>query len=431
MKRRKLYKIKLASLILTLGSLVSIFNSCTPSANDGPTPPPQDTPPPYKAFWVEPSNNTLIGIGQSINLFAAFKPYESDLHQSYLSATEVSWTSANPGVASIDSNGVATGLAEGVTNITATYSGYSDVLVLQVSGQFTKRTISVLGQGNRIFWLYQPMFGGDPGPHPLLLSLHGGGGAATLQAGMTLLNQTAAQNKFYVAYLEGTGLLKTFNGGACCGSAQTNNIDDVQYVRAVLDYLEANYSIETSKVFSTGFSNGAIMSHRLACDLSDRVFGIAAVGGGSGEFDKSGNQYFSCNPSKPVPVLHIHAKNDRNYPFDGGPGNGLSSTDFYPVLSSTADWRIRNNVSDQGVSTKVSASTTCTKYSTPLNPSKASAPVTLCVSDPQDVYDADQEVVYGGGHSWPGGVRSQSAKSDIPLQDFKANTYLWDFLTKP
>jgi hypothetical protein len=36
--------------------------------------------------------------------------------------------------------------------------------------------------------------------------------------------------------------------------------------------------------------------------------------------------------------------------------------------------------------------------------------------------------VFGGGHSWPGGVRSPSANSDVPIADFDASTYIWSQL---
>jgi polyhydroxybutyrate depolymerase len=170
-----------------------------------------------------------------------------------------------------------------------------------------------------------------------------------------------------------------------------------------------------------------MMSHRLACEMSDRFAAIAGVGGASGQYDRLLNSYYSCNPTRRIPVLHIHATNDRNYPYFGGHGNGVSGTDYYPVDSTIADWIVRNNVTNQPVIENVTATTICYRYSTVVDTTKTSAPVTLCKVDPVDVYDAAKEIVFGGGHSWPGGVRSPSPKSDVPLLDFDANTYLWKF----
>ena len=42
-------------------------------------------------------------------------------------------------------------------------------------------------------------------------------------------------------------------------------------VNAVLDDIAANVSIDASRVYSTGISNGGFFSQRLACELSDRI----------------------------------------------------------------------------------------------------------------------------------------------------------------
>jgi polyhydroxybutyrate depolymerase len=322
---------------------------------------------------------------------------------------------------------VVLGLNEGTTLIAAQYQTYSSQLTVQVGGTLQQRNVSVPGQGVRQYSIYVPPFGTSIGAHPLILSLHGGGGSAMMQAATSRLGKLAFEQKFYVAFLEGTGLIQTFNGGACCGTAQTQGIDDVLYVRSVLDDIQANYSVDAARIHATGFSNGGIMSHRLACELADRISGIAAVSGGSGQFDRTLHQYYPCNPARPIPVLHIHATNDRNYPFAGGVGGGISATDFYPIDATIADWRTRNNVTAQATIEAVTPTTTCYRYSVAANASRPSAPVTLCKVDPPDVYDAVNKIVFGGGHSWPGGVRSPAANSDVPIADFDANAYVWNF----
>ena len=119
-----------------------------------------------------------------------------------------------------------------------------------------------------------------------------------IQASTSQLNKFAQAQQFYVVYLEGTGVIQTFNAGSCCGSAQTQNVDDVLYVQTVLDDVQANFSINAAQVFATGFSNGGLLSHRLACAVSNRLAGIAAISGGSGQFDGSHTQYYACTPTR-------------------------------------------------------------------------------------------------------------------------------------
>ena len=418
---------KTSRFILTILALLAMAACGGGGGGDGggtPAPSPNVT----TRFWLEPTTTTTIGVGQTFDTFPAIKS-SADAFPSYVGATLVTWSSSQPGVASIDGNGMVIGLSAGTTVITAQYQTYSSQLTVQVSGAFLQRNIAVSGQGIRHYSIYVPPFG-DTSPHPAILSLHGGGGSAMIQASTSLLNKFAQTEKIYVIYLEGTGAIQTFNAGSCCGSAQTQDVDDVLYVRTVLDDIETNYNVNPAKIFATGFSNGSMMSHRLACAVADRIAAIAAVSGGSGQFDKALNQYYACNSTRPIPVLHIHAANDRNYPFAGGVGDGISSTNFYPIDATISDWIGRNNVTAQATVENVTSTTTCYHYSAVANTSKPSAPVILCKLNPVDVYDSVNSIVFGGGHSWPGGVRSPAAKSDVPVTDFNANAYMWNFFNQ-
>jgi polyhydroxybutyrate depolymerase len=375
---------------------------------------------------LEPADATTIGVGQRINMFLVQHGGGAQFPE-YIDPNLVTWSSSNLARAAIDANGVVAGVGEGMAVISAQYLSSTVQLSVEVSGTFTALTLPVTQQGTRRYSIYMPpTIGADP--RPLMLSMHGGGGTAQLQAAMSQLVKLAQAQQIVVAFLEGTGFIQTFNAGACCGTAQTQDIDDVAYARAVIDDVEGRTTIDSSRIFATGFSNGGMMSHRLACGLADRLAGITAVGGASGELDRIGTPYYACNPTRPIPVLHIHATNDRNYPYAGGTGNGISSTDYYSVDATISDWISRNNLGSQATVVQLSPTTSCTTYTTPADSSHASAPVGLCRVDPPDLYDPTSEVVFGGGHSWPGGVRSPGQKSDVPVTDFDASNYFWNFL---
>lgn len=376
---------------------------------------------------LEPTAATTIGTGQRINLFFAQRVGGAPF-PSYVDATQVGWTSSNPSFATVDASGIVTGIAEGSTTITARYQSFTLQLSVQVRGAWIARTLTVPGQGTRRYAIYVPNGIGALGPRPALIAMHGGTGTAMGQAASSQLAKTASTGQFYAIFLEGSGALQTFNAGACCGSAQSQNVDDVAFTRAVITDIRANYGVDPAKIYATGFSNGAMMAHRLACDLADQIAGIGAVSGASGEFDRAGTRYFTCRPSRPIPVLHIHAANDRNYPYSGGVGDGISTTNFYGVDPTINDWLSRNNVTSQFVEEVIGASTTCRRYTTRANLSLPTAPVTLCRINPPDVYDSVNRVVFGGGHSWPGGVRSPNANSDVPVSDFDASAYIWSQL---
>lgn len=130
------------------------------------------------------------------------------------------------------------------------------------------RTLPVAGQGLRRYAIYVPS-GLGAGPRPALLAMHGGAGTAMGMAASSQLTKFAQERQIYAVFVEGGGALQTFNGGACCGTAQSPNIDDVAFARAVIADVRANYSIDPARTFATGFSNGGNMAHRLACALAD------------------------------------------------------------------------------------------------------------------------------------------------------------------
>jgi len=116
-------------------------------------------------------------VGQVINVFPALKNTAADPYPSYVDPTLVTWTPSNQAIASINSNGVVLGVSEGTATIAAQYQGHSSQLTVQVSGAFISRNIAVSGQGTRHYSIYVPPFGSDAGPHPAIISLHGGGGS--------------------------------------------------------------------------------------------------------------------------------------------------------------------------------------------------------------------------------------------------------------
>jgi polyhydroxybutyrate depolymerase len=105
----------------------------------------------------------------------------------------------------------------------------------------------------------------------------------------------------------------------------SNKVDDVEFTRRLLDDIARDVRIDPKRVYATGMSNGAIMSYRLASELSDRIAAIAPVSGPMGTP--------TCKPSRPVPVIHFHGTDDENAPFKGGKGKGHPEPIFIPSIT--------------------------------------------------------------------------------------------------
>jgi polyhydroxybutyrate depolymerase len=74
----------------------------------------------------------------------------------------------------------------------------------------------------------------------VVLAFHGGGSNAQQMVRFCGLNEKADEAGFIVVYPSGTGRLEralTWNAGNCCAYAVFNQVDDVGFVRALVDDL--------------------------------------------------------------------------------------------------------------------------------------------------------------------------------------------------
>jgi polyhydroxybutyrate depolymerase len=219
---------------------------------------------------------------------------------------------------------------------------------------------------------------------PLVINAHGLTSNATQQQATSRANAKSDAAGFVVIHPEGTG--NSWNAGTCCGSAQSSNVDDAGFMRALIDEAAARLCLDPARVFMMGLSNGGHISYRGACELADKVAAIASIAGVL--------TMTTCNPSRPVPVLHVHGTADAIVTYD----RGDTSVDV---------WRAKNQ---------------CTTMQTSFSNGDAS-----CVTHGGCTAGADVTfcTISGGGHQWPGGVELPflGYKSD----DLDATSAAWDF----
>lgn len=193
------------------------------------------------------------------------------------------------------------------------------------------RTLLVDGL-ERSFLLHVPPGLNAGSPAPLVLVFHGHRMNGDYMLAMTGFNSLADARQFIVAYPNGTGLTEalSFNAGLCCGSAVKNNIDEAAFVRGILSDLEGIYAIDPARVYVTGFSNGAMLAYRLACELSDTIAAIAPVAGNLG--------YGLCRPRGKVSILHIQGLSDDSLPYADDDLEPDINPDIRSVQGSVALW---------------------------------------------------------------------------------------------
>lgn len=243
---------------------------------------------------------------------------------------------------------------------------------------------------------------------PLVLLFHGGGGSAEQARRQYGMRELARREGFIVVHPDGSGRrenrLLTWNTGTCCGYARAQGIDEVAFVRALLDSLQATLRIDPARVYAAGMSNGGIMAYLAACALGGR---IAAAGVVAGELTVP-----DCRPPRPVSVVHVHGTADDHLPFGGGPGAAsLDPHDTRPVSYAMDTWRRIDRCSAPPSVTRDGA-VVHTRYAGCANGTAV------------ELY-----AIQGGGHAWPGAdpPRLGRRRRDTPSDALDATRVLWDF----
>src|SRR2546427_12133606 len=150
-------------------------------------------------------------------------------------------------------------------------------------------------------------------PTPIVIAFHGYPMTAAQMSRITHLSAVADRHGFAVVFPRGYGQSWAVPGGNT--PAEQAGIDDVAFVRTLLDVVARTYGLDTSRVVATGISNGGILTELLGCSLSDRLVGIAPVAGLMRR-----NTAASCAPARRISVFEIHGVDDPIAGYAGVPG---------------------------------------------------------------------------------------------------------------
>jgi polyhydroxybutyrate depolymerase len=217
---------------------------------------------------------------------------------------------------------------------------------------------------------------------PLVIALHGGLSTAAAFEDLTGFDSVADAKGAIVAYPE--GWLTSWNAGDCCAAAKWSNTDDVGFLTKLIDKLTGTGLVDPDRVYATGFSNGAGMAYRLACESAGRLAAIGVV---------EGALVTDCRPDRKVSVIIFHGTADPAVPYNGGGTRNAPTDDrpFPPVSFAVDFWRKAN-----GLATPTAARATW------LNDRADST--TGCASTGRGGQGAEVVLctVKGGGHAWSG-----------------------------
>src|SRR5689334_4648948 len=126
-----------ASPAMSAVATLALLAGCGGSSGDPPTGQPPVTP---VASVTIGAPAMSVTVGGTLQLAATLRDQSGNV----LSGRTVAWTTSNPGVASVSSTGLVTGVATGSTTIRATSEGKSTAATITVTAR-TSRDFAIVG----------------------------------------------------------------------------------------------------------------------------------------------------------------------------------------------------------------------------------------------------------------------------------------------
>ncbi|MFD2874213.1 alpha/beta hydrolase family esterase [Mucilaginibacter ximonensis] len=212
------------------------------------------------------------------------------------------------------------------------YWGYASTpKAPRLSSKISREELMV-GTEKRTYWKYVPGGRGED-KVPLVIVLHGSGiDGAKIRAWTGYeFDQLADQYGFAVAYPNGYRHNWNDIRKNAPFPAKKKNIDDVGFIRSLIESFRLSHNIDPQQVYIFGYSNGGMMALRLAISNPGLLAGIATVGANLPTPDNRTDNLQAPMP----PVMMIHGTADRIIPYEGGRVNFFGK-DLGNVLSTQA-----------------------------------------------------------------------------------------------
>ena len=216
----------------------------------------------------------------------------------------------------------------------------------------TLHYLTIGGKTTRQYFLVPPDSYDSTTPLPILIGLHGINGSPAAFRDQFLFGALASEYKFIGIFPLGWGdevnTNPTWNAGSCCLSAKEANINDVEFIQAIIQEVNKNYLVDKSRIWAVGFSAGGMMAYKLGCDLASIVTAIGVVSGALVQDP--------CSPVAPVSIIHLHGDMDDAVPVLGGGqyntppirGNMFAAVSSYKCIANQSIYSEENAIETSG-----------------------------------------------------------------------------------
>ena len=246
-------------------------------------------------------------------------------------------------------------------------------------------------------------------PVSVVMVLHGN--PPIDMAPVTEMNLQADERGFVVVYPNSAFNAEWVHACNCTGNGIAR-VNDRGYFEALLDDLEIALPGGVDRAFASGFSNGGMMTYTLACELSDRIDGFAAVSSGMWTW----TQQTRCMQSRPAKIVIFNGNADPQFPWEGMKLLVENRAELIQdeIPETVAWWAGRNSCNPEPV---ITALPDLTADGTTVEKHEYQS-----CTRPTVFYSIDQ-----GGHTWPGMPVSFGAGLGNNSQDISATRVIVDF----
>lgn len=297
-------------------------------------------------------------------------------------------------------------------------TGCSKDSIEDTLGEYNKKSIEHEGI-ERTYHLYLPENFNRANTMPLVLALHGGGGSGLrFEEDAAAGTLSAAAEEKGVIIVAPDGIDNRWNDGRTEHFGNDRMYNDVGFISAIIDQMIEEYNVDPSRVYATGISNGGFMVIRLALDLSEKIVAIAPVTAQIQQVNEM------KAPNLPVSMMFVNGTEDPLVPYDGGCIRNLFNSDecrgivlstqesiekfigYNQCTNTGATEAIIDVIPDDGTSVEITRYNGCSENS-----------------------EVVLVKVFGGGHTWPKGVKLPLVGDSLGLvsEEINASELILDF----
>lgn len=252
-------------------------------------------------------------------------------------------------------------------------------------------------------------------PLPLIVALHGRTGNGESMAELTGFDTLAEREDVVMLYPDGLNGEWSYVRGIPGYPADLP--DDVLFLERLIEKVSAETSIDSTRIYVTGFSNGGFMAERLACDAPERYAAFASVSAAG-----FAGMNLVCSTPHPLRLLLIHGTADSNIPWLGltRTVQGRRIPILYAISDTLAFWS-----SYIGCGTDIASKKLLPKSENPTTNVQW-----LNFEGCPEGSALELYAVSKGGHTWPGRPGTMpEALAGVTSTELEATEAIWTFFS--